>query len=215
MKKTTVGNSDNSDTVSQIDLSDNNPQSEKSMLCNHYSHGGNFITRVQGQVMRKVTFSLARSTAPATIRCTQASTRPAAISPASVRPILQMAWTGGYRSERAHDQQRRCGRQRGSPEPGGSVGDDVCIGGGTLIMILIWRIRIRPRISLLPSPTGIQIYNPAQSIPLSRVIIDPATGHDGETGNRGKCDNGWLDASMVYGSDQATAHNLRSRSPDI
>ena len=41
------------------------------------------------------------------------------------------------------------------------------------------------------------------------MIIDPATGHDGKAATAVNAVTGWLDASMVYGSDEATANNLR------
>jgi peroxidase len=58
-------------------------------------------------------------------------------------------------------------------------------------------------------PSGDPNLEPGSSIPLSRVIIDPATGHDGKAATAVNGVTGWLDASMVYGSDEATANNLR------
>jgi Ca2+-binding RTX toxin-like protein len=58
-------------------------------------------------------------------------------------------------------------------------------------------------------PSGDPNLQPGSSIPLSRVIIDPATGHDGKPATAVNAVTGWLDASMVYGSDAATAQNLR------
>src|SRR5262249_42616134 len=58
-------------------------------------------------------------------------------------------------------------------------------------------------------PDGDPNLQPDSSIPLSRVIIDPATGHDGKPATAVNAVTGWLDASMVYGSDAATAQNLR------
>ena len=46
-------------------------------------------------------------------------------------------------------------------------------------------------------------------IPLTRVAIDPATGVPGHPAMAVNSITGWLDASMVYGSDQATADSLR------
>ena len=50
----------------------------------------------------------------------------------------------------------------------------------------------------------------ASTIPLTRTVIDPATGKDGKPGAVVNHITGWLDASMVYGSDAATAAALRS-----
>jgi peroxidase len=58
-------------------------------------------------------------------------------------------------------------------------------------------------------PEGDPNLEAGSSIPLSRVIIDPATGHDGKPATAVNAVTGWLDASMVYGSDQATADSLR------
>src|SRR5262249_31652300 len=59
-------------------------------------------------------------------------------------------------------------------------------------------------------PAGDPNLTPGSSIPLGgRVVIDPATGHDGKPAIAVNTVTGWLDASMVYGSDQATADNLR------
>jgi peroxidase len=58
-------------------------------------------------------------------------------------------------------------------------------------------------------PDGDPNLQPGSSIPLSRVIVDPATGHDGKPATAVNAVTGWLDASMVYGSDQATADSLR------
>jgi len=51
---------------------------------------------------------------------------------------------------------------------------------------------------------------PGSPIPLGgRVVIDPATGHDGTPATAVNTVTGWLDASMVYGSNQTTADSLR------
>jgi peroxidase len=47
-------------------------------------------------------------------------------------------------------------------------------------------------------------------IPLTRVTIDPATGKPGAPATAINTVTGWLDASMVYGSDAVTAASLRS-----
>jgi peroxidase len=46
-------------------------------------------------------------------------------------------------------------------------------------------------------------------IPLSRADIDPATGTAAKPGAAINTITGWMDASQVYGSDQATADSLR------
>jgi hypothetical protein len=62
----------------------------------------------------------------------------------------------------------------------------------------------------IPIPDGDPNYPDGSSIPLTRAITDPATGHDGQPAAAVNSITGWLDASMVYGSDQATAHSLRT-----
>jgi peroxidase len=47
------------------------------------------------------------------------------------------------------------------------------------------------------------------TIPLTRVTMDPATGKPGHPATAVNTVTGWLDASMVYGSDAATASSLR------
>ena len=59
-------------------------------------------------------------------------------------------------------------------------------------------------------PPDDQTFTPGSVIPLTRAMIDPATGPG--TGHPATAVNaitGWLDASMVYGSDDATAASLR------
>ena len=55
-------------------------------------------------------------------------------------------------------------------------------------------------------------YFPAGSVlPMTRAVIDPATGPGtGEPATATNAITGWLDASMVYGSDPATAASLRA-----
>jgi peroxidase len=58
-------------------------------------------------------------------------------------------------------------------------------------------------------PTGDSL--PAGTvIPLTRVAIDPATGVPGHPATAINSITGWLDGSMVYGSDAATAASLRT-----
>jgi peroxidase len=59
-------------------------------------------------------------------------------------------------------------------------------------------------------PADDPVLPPGSTIPLTRVNIDPATGHDGKPATAINSVTGWLDASMVYGSDQATATSLRT-----
>ena len=47
------------------------------------------------------------------------------------------------------------------------------------------------------------------TIPLTRVTIDPTTGKPGHPATAINTVTGWLDGSMVYGSDAATASSLR------
>ena len=49
----------------------------------------------------------------------------------------------------------------------------------------------------------------ASGISMTRAIVDPVTGHDGVPAAAINNVTGWLDASMVYGSDAATAASLR------
>lgn len=59
-------------------------------------------------------------------------------------------------------------------------------------------------------PAGDPVLRPGSTIPLGRVFTDPATGHDGVPATAINSVTGWLDASMVYGSDDKTAHSLRT-----
>src|SRR6476659_8550503 len=62
----------------------------------------------------------------------------------------------------------------------------------------------------IPVPAGDPVFPDGSSIPLTRSVIDPATGAG--TNAAATAVNqitGWLDASMVYGSTQAVADNLR------
>jgi peroxidase len=57
-------------------------------------------------------------------------------------------------------------------------------------------------------PTG-DTLPPGTIIPINRVAIDPATGVPGHPATAINSITGWLDGSMVYGSDPATAASLR------
>ena len=62
----------------------------------------------------------------------------------------------------------------------------------------------------IPVPSGDPVFSDGSVIPLTRATIDPATGTD--TAHPATAVNsitGWLDGSMVYGSDAATAAKLR------
>ena len=52
-------------------------------------------------------------------------------------------------------------------------------------------------------------FTSGSTIPMTRAVIDPATGHDGQPATAVNSITGWLDASMVYGSDRATSDSLR------
>jgi peroxidase len=52
-------------------------------------------------------------------------------------------------------------------------------------------------------PNDDRTFVPGSTIPLTRAVVDPATG------TQINAVTGWLDASMVYGSDAATAASLR------
>ena len=58
-------------------------------------------------------------------------------------------------------------------------------------------------------PADDPVFVPGSEIPLTRAVIDPATGVPGHPATAVNSITGWLDASMVYGSDAVTAANLR------
>lgn len=59
-------------------------------------------------------------------------------------------------------------------------------------------------------PAGDATFPPGSVIPLTRAVIDPASGTDAaHPAIAVNSITGWLDASMVYGSDAATAASLR------
>jgi peroxidase len=61
----------------------------------------------------------------------------------------------------------------------------------------------------IPVPAG-DTLSDGTIIPLTRVAIDPATGVAGHPATAINTVTGWLDGSQVYGSDAATAANLRT-----
>src|SRR5262245_36316229 len=61
----------------------------------------------------------------------------------------------------------------------------------------------------IPVPAGDSLPE-GTIIPLTRVAIDPATGVPGHPATAINTITGWLDGSQVYGSDAATAANLRT-----
>ncbi|TMJ91221.1 MAG: peroxidase [Alphaproteobacteria bacterium] len=61
----------------------------------------------------------------------------------------------------------------------------------------------------IPVPAGDPVFPDGSVISMTRAVIDPATGHDGTPATAVNAITGWLDASMVYGSDQATSDSLR------
>lgn len=59
-------------------------------------------------------------------------------------------------------------------------------------------------------PAGDPNFPAGTIIPLTRAVIDPATGQDAQHPAAAvNATTGWLDASMVYGSDAATSTSLR------
>ena len=58
-------------------------------------------------------------------------------------------------------------------------------------------------------PNGDPIFADGSMIPMTRAVIDPATGTAANPATAVNSISGWLDASMVYGSDAATAASLR------
>ena len=59
-------------------------------------------------------------------------------------------------------------------------------------------------------PEGDPTFTPGTTIPLTRAVIDPATGTPGNPATAVNSITGWLDASMVYGSNPETAASLRT-----
>src|SRR5262245_66118388 len=66
-----------------------------------------------------------------------------------------------------------------------------------------------PDISI-SDPADDEFLTPGSKIPLTRAAIDPATGVDGHPAIGINMITGWLDGSQIYGSDAATAANLRT-----
>jgi peroxidase len=59
-------------------------------------------------------------------------------------------------------------------------------------------------------PDDDEFLTPGSTIPLTRVAIDPATGVAGHPATAINTITGWLDGSQIYGSDAATAADLRT-----
>jgi len=59
-------------------------------------------------------------------------------------------------------------------------------------------------------PADDKFLEPGSTIPLTRAAIDPATGVAGHPAIGINMITGWLDGSQIYGSDAATAANLRT-----
>lgn len=59
-------------------------------------------------------------------------------------------------------------------------------------------------------PQGDTLPDGSTTIELTRALIDPATGHDGVPAAAVNTITGWMDGSMIYGSDAATAASLRT-----
>ena len=62
----------------------------------------------------------------------------------------------------------------------------------------------------IPDAAGDPFLPLVDSIPLTRVAIDPATGVPGHPATAINTVTGWLDGSQIYGSDAATAASLRT-----
>jgi heme peroxidase len=62
----------------------------------------------------------------------------------------------------------------------------------------------------IPVAAGDPFLPLVDSIPLTRVAIDPATGVPGHPATAINTVTGWLDGSQIYGSDAATAASLRT-----
>jgi Animal haem peroxidase len=58
-------------------------------------------------------------------------------------------------------------------------------------------------------PEGDPTFTAGATIPLTRAVIDPATGTPGSPATAVNSITGWLDASNIYGSDAQTAASLR------
>src|SRR6516164_9407794 len=61
----------------------------------------------------------------------------------------------------------------------------------------------------IPVPPGDPVFPAGSVIAMTRAVIDPATGQNGKPATAVNAITGWLDASMVYGSSQATSDFLR------
>jgi Animal haem peroxidase len=59
-------------------------------------------------------------------------------------------------------------------------------------------------------PADDQFLPPGSTIPVTRLAIDPATGVEGHPATAINTITGWLDGSQIYGSNAATAANLRT-----
>ena len=58
-------------------------------------------------------------------------------------------------------------------------------------------------------PLNDTVFTPGGKISMTRSVMDPNSGHDGVAAIPKNAVTGWLDASMVYGSDTTTAASLR------
>jgi Ca2+-binding RTX toxin-like protein len=59
-------------------------------------------------------------------------------------------------------------------------------------------------------PADDQFLPPGSTIPVTRLAIDPATGVEGHPATAINTITGWLDGSQIYGSNAATAANMRT-----
>jgi len=125
MKKTSVASFDSSDQALQIDLSDSIPQINLDALQAFFHQTGD--VHHPSPAPSHVQF---RSVDGSDNNQIHASFNQTGSDFTRIGSANFARWRGydGLRSESANDQQRGCGREWGSPEPGGPVGNDVRMG---------------------------------------------------------------------------------------
>src|SRR5262249_41592202 len=60
----------------------------------------------------------------------------------------------------------------------------------------------------IPVPPGDPVFPNGSVIPMTRAVIDPATGHNGKPATAVNAITDWIDAARPYASDQATSDLL-------